>query len=104
MKNVNINGDQVFIKENSLLARVAAWKLNSANGVAMVLGNTIHLHNVTAEKFLDDKKWLKHEYCHILQYKKLGVAGFLWRYLIESIRHGYRNNRFEIEARQAESA
>jgi len=90
------------IKENSLLARIAAKKLG-AEAVAMVLGKTIHLHNSSKEEFLQNKQWLKHELCHVRQFKQYGFTGFIVRYLIESIRHGYDNNKFEIEAREAEN-
>lgn len=91
------------IKENSWLARIAVWKLGT-HSVAMVLGSTIHLWNATKEEFLADEEWVKHESCHIRQFKQYGFVGFLVRYLWESIRHGYYNNRFEVEARNAEKA
>lgn len=87
--------------ENSRVARIAAWKLN-ATGVAIVFGNTIFLHNTRREEFLRNTRWLKHELCHIRQYREHGFVPFILRYLLESIRHGYYNNKFEVEARQAE--
>ncbi len=89
------------IKENSFFAKLAAKKLG-ASSVAMVLGSTIHLHNTSKQDFINDEKWLKHELCHIKQFKKYGYAGFLVRYLWQSLKHGYYNNKFEVEARQAE--
>ena len=89
------------IKENSWLAWIAAKKLR-ADSVALVLGKTIHLHNTSKEAFLQNKRWLKHERCHIRQYKEHGFIGFIIKYLVESIRHGYHNNKYEIEARAAE--
>lgn len=89
------------IKENSWLASIAAWKLGSSP-VAMVLGKTIHLHGTDRENFLRDERWVKHELCHIRQFRQYGFFGFLFRYLLESARKGYYNNRFEIEAREAE--
>lgn len=89
------------IKENSWIARIAAWKLSSGR-VAIVIGNTIHLHNTTKEQFLKDECWVKHELCHIEQYKRLGFIRFIALYLWDSIRHGYHNNKFEVEARKAE--
>jgi predicted SprT family Zn-dependent metalloprotease len=89
------------VKEKSWIARIAAWKLN-ATGVAIVFGNTIHLYNTTREDFLRNDCWLKHELCHVRQYREHGFFGFIWKYLLESIRHGYYNNKFEVEARQAE--
>jgi hypothetical protein len=90
------------IKENSWLAAIAARKLKTQN-VAMVLGNTIHLHNVTTKAFSEDKSWLKHELCHVEQFKRHGFFMFLIKYLYESIKHGYYNNKFEEEARAAEN-
>ena len=89
------------IKENSWLAKIASLKLGTKS-VAMVLGKTIHLHNTTSESFLKDEKWVKHELCHIRQFKQHGYVGFISKYLWESIRKGYYNNRFEAEARKAE--
>ena len=89
------------IKENSWLAWIAAKKLRS-DSVAFVLGKTIHLHNTSKEAFLQNKRWLKHELCHIRQFKEHGFIGFIIKYLSESIRHGYHNNKYEIEARAAE--
>ena len=89
------------IKENSWLAKIAAWKLSSQS-VAMVLGKTIHLHNTTKENFLQNKKWVKHELCHIQQFRQHGCIGFIAKYLWESMRKGYYNNRFEVAARAAE--
>ena len=89
------------IKENSWIARLAAWKM-SASRVAIVFGNTIHLHNTTKEEFLKDKRWVKHELCHIEQYKRLGFVRFIVLYIWDWMRNGYYNNKFEVEARQAE--
>lgn len=80
---------------------MAAVKLKS-HSVAMVLGKTIHLHNVSKENFLNDSQWLKHELCHIRQFKEHGYFLFIAKYLWESLRKGYYNNRFEVEARAAE--
>ena len=89
------------IKEHSLLARVAAWKLGSKQ-VAIVVGKTIYLHNTSRDEFLSNKAWLNHELQHIRQYKKYGLLPFIIRYLVESARKGYYNNKYEIEAREAE--
>jgi len=95
-------GSQHFtIKENSLVARIAAWKLK-ASSVAIVFGSTIHLWNSSKDDFLKNERWLKHELCHIRQYKQHGYAGFIVKYLWESLKNGYYNNKFEVEARKAE--
>ena len=89
------------IKEQSFLARVAAYKLGAKN-VAFVVGKTIHLHDVSKEYFLNDAAWLRHELCHIRQFKEHGYFGFIFKYLWESWRKGYHDNKYEVEARQAE--
>jgi hypothetical protein len=91
----------IKIKENSLYAKMAAYKL-STKMVAIVFANTIHLYGVSKQLFLKNESWVKHELKHVEQYSRLGFANFLWQYLIESIKHGYTNNRFEVEAREAE--
>ena len=90
------------IKENSWVARIAAWKLKS-HSVAIVFGSAIHLWNSSKEEFLQNEKWLKHELCHIRQYKQHGYLGFIIKYLWESVKKGYYNNKIEVEAREAEN-
>jgi hypothetical protein len=90
------------IRENSLWAWLAAKRLKSEK-MAMVLGRTIHLHNTTAEELLQNRRWLRHELAHIRQVQELGSFRFLWLYTLESFRNGYRQNRFEVEARAAEA-
>ena len=93
----------VHIKENSWRAKVAC-KVMKSNGVAIVFGKTIHLYGITEAEFLSSKTLVKHELKHVEQYQHNGYFGFLIKYLWECMRHGYYNNRFEIEARQAENA
>jgi hypothetical protein len=45
---------------------------------------------------------LVHELCHVEQVKRLGSVKFFVLYLLYSIRYGYVNNPFEVEARSAE--
>jgi hypothetical protein len=92
---------EFYIKEKSLWARIAAWKLKSRRA-AIVFGKTVHLHNISRQQFLNDTRLMKHELCHVRQYQENGFLTFLFRYLVESIRKGYTNNKFEIEAREAE--
>lgn len=88
------------IVEKSLFARIARMVLKSSN-VAMVLGNRIHLSGVDRHSFIKDEGWLAHELCHIRQFREHGYVRFLWLYLRESMRVGYYNNKYEIEARMA---
>ncbi|MCP9752846.1 DUF4157 domain-containing protein [Ferruginibacter sp. HRS2-29] len=89
------------VKENSWIARIAARKLKAAS-VAIVIGSTIHLYNTSKEDFLADAAWLKHELCHVEQFRRHGFFTFIFKYLVESWKKGYYNNKFEEEAREAE--
>ena len=89
------------IKENSQLARIAAWKLKSS-GAAIVFGNVIHLYGVSRQTFLANTSWVRHEVCHVKQYRKYGYWRFLWLYVMHWVRVGYWNIPFEKEARLAE--
>lgn len=89
------------IKEQSFIARIAAWKLKERN-MAIVLGKTIFLHGVSADDFKNNSTWLKHEQEHIRQFKQYGFFSFIYKYLLESLKNGYHNNKFEVAAREAE--
>lgn len=93
---------KVRIKENSHFAFLAAKKLKGRR-MAMVLGNTIHLHNISKEDFLADKSWVCHELRHVLQFRQHGYFPFLFKYLVDWVKHGYTNNRFEKEANESEN-
>jgi hypothetical protein len=92
---------RIYIKENSFVARIAAWKMNSSQ-LAVVIGKTIHLHNISKKEFLENKRWVYHEMEHIRQYRKHGLIPFIVKYLIESAKKGYYNNKYEVAARAAE--
>lgn len=91
----------IKIKENSWKAKMAAGWLKVDN-VAFTLGRTIHLHNASAQEFIQDQRWVKHELKHVEQFRRYGFLPFIALYTIEAIRHGYYNNKYEIEARMAE--
>jgi hypothetical protein len=98
---MSTNRTKVHIRENSWLAKRAAANLGF-DYVAMVFGNTIHLHNTTKEKFFARPSWVLHELKHVEQYQRLGMFLFLCKYGIEHMKKGYWNNAFEVEAREAE--
>jgi hypothetical protein len=92
----------ICIKERSLLARIAAWWLG-VKVVAVTWGETIHLHGADTKTLLRDKAWLRHELKHVEQFSRHGRLTFLALYVWESIRKGYHQNRFEVEARASEA-
>jgi hypothetical protein len=93
---------KVRIKENSWLARLAAKKLRF-HRIAIVLGHTIYLYNVSLETFLNSKRWVIHELMHVEQYEREGWLNFAWQYIVDYVKVGYYDNKFEIEARNAET-
>lgn len=54
-------------------------------------------------RFIADPELVLHEYFHVLrQWRGGGLTR--WRYLLESARRGYRDNRYEREARDFSAA
>ncbi|MDZ4794502.1 MAG: DUF4157 domain-containing protein [Bacteroidota bacterium] len=92
---------KVRIKENSFLAKLAAFQMK-ADKVAIVFGHTIHLYHTSKEEFLNDSDWTCHELKHVEQYQQKGISGFLTRYIWDWVKNGYYNNKFEVEARASE--
>jgi hypothetical protein len=84
--------DRVRVIEHSLFAR-----LHGSNN-ATTRRRRIYLRGSAADFF--QNPWLMlHEYCHVLKQWEPGTLT-VPRYLLESARRGYWNNRFEIEARE----
>lgn len=52
---------------------------------------------------INDQRLIRHEQAHWKQAEDLGVTKFYVRYLWLNMRHGYKNNPMEIEARAAET-
>ncbi|HRH47996.1 MAG TPA: DUF4157 domain-containing protein [Panacibacter sp.] len=93
---------KIFIRENSIIARIAAKILRSEK-MAIVVGSTIHLWGSGKNELIENKRWLRHELTHIMQFRHYGFIKFILFYVWETIKNGYHNNRFEIEAREKES-
>lgn len=92
---------EVSVKENSWVAAVAARVLK-AKRMAIVINHTVHLHKASYEEFMNNQCWLLHELKHVSQYRQHGTAGFIRKYLYESMKKGYWDNLYEVEARAAE--
>lgn len=92
---------KVKLKESSWVARLAAKKMK-AGALAIVFGRTVHLWNIRRQEFLQRPDLMVHEVEHVRQYQRHGFVPFLFLYLVDWMRKGYYNNRFEAEARAAE--
>ena len=83
--------DRVRIVEHSRFAR-----LHGRTVLATTRRDAIYLAGSGAA-FARDPDLVLHEYFHVLrQWNPGGLSA--WRYLAESLRRGYRSNRFEVDA------
>ena len=92
---------KIIISENSFIARIAAMVLHE-KCMAVTIGRTIYLWNAGKEELLKNRRWLQHELAHVQQYEQKGCLKFLALYLWESLKRGYQENKFEVEARAKE--
>lgn len=53
---------------------------------------------------INDQRLINHEMVHIDQINRLGPVKFTITYLWYNIKYGYKNNPFEIEAREKSQA
>jgi hypothetical protein len=85
-------------RRGGLAVRVGGWALGQSTAAAITLWRTVFLApstRITAELLL-------HEVRHIHQFE--ASRTFPLRYLWESVRRGYRRNRFELDARDYAAA
>ncbi|MEO8938870.1 MAG: hypothetical protein ABI277_01330 [Burkholderiaceae bacterium] len=52
----------------------------------------------SGKRFANDPGLVLHEYFHVLRQWNTGTLT-TWRYVVESLKRGYRDNRYEVEAR-----
>lgn len=71
-----------FAQSNTIIGFTTYWK-------------TVYIR----EGHYMDKRLLAHELTHVRQIHNLGWLKFTWGYAKEFFKNGYRNNRFEVEAR-----
>ena len=94
---------RIRIRQSSWIAKVASWCIKEKD-VAFTLFKTIHLSDSTAVVFLNNQRWVAHELAHVRQFATYGNIRFIFMYLSESLRKGYYNNKWEVEARASEDA
>lgn len=90
----------IIVKRGSHLAQLACRVMRS-HAIALVWGRTIHLYGADPNHLLSNQNWLAHELVHVRQFESKGIVNFLYLYLRDWMKHGYYNNRYEIEARDA---
>ena len=92
----------VSIRENAWIARISSLVLRQPK-TAIVIGSNIYLWNADREAFLGNEKWVRHEFVHVLQFRRHGLLRFSCLYIWEWMKKGYRNNKYEVEARMLEN-
>ena len=82
------------LRRGGLLPLLGGWCLGERSVAAITLWRTVWL-GLGVEP---SAELLLHELRHVHQFES--VPAFPVRYIVESLRRGYRRNRFEVEARQ----
>jgi hypothetical protein len=81
-------------RRGGIPVNVAGWFLGQRSAAAITLWRTVFL----APNALVDVELLLHEFRHVQQFES--SVSFPIRYLWESVRRGYFDNRFEVDARE----
>lgn len=81
-------------RHGGLPPRLGGWLLGASAVAGIALGRRVWLATARAA---EDPALLLHEVRHVQQFAT--VPGFAWRYVWQTLRHGYTGNRFEIDAR-----
>jgi hypothetical protein len=84
---------RLSLRRGGLPARVAGWFLGQSSVAAITLRRTIFFGPRTCL----DAPLLLHELRHAEQFRERG--SFPVRYIWESLRRGYHQNRYEVDAR-----
>ncbi len=80
-------------RRGGLPPRIGGWALGTSSVAGITLWKTVFL----APDIGFPAELLLHELAHVRQFED--VRGFAIRYIWESIRTGYRGNRYEVAAR-----
>jgi hypothetical protein len=86
----------VLITEHSLYARAHLRMSATTRPDRILLG-------ISGARFIADHELLLHEFFHVIRQWRPGHLT-RWKYLMESVRCGYWNNRYECEAREFAAA
>lgn len=82
----------IRLRRGGLLVRIAGWPLGQSTAAGITIRRTVFL----APRVEADAELLLHELRHAQQFE--ADLAFPLRYLVESLRRGYTNNRYEQDA------
>jgi hypothetical protein len=86
-------------KYNNWFAKILNW-FSPGKNFAIVLSKNCARYSCDKETVDKNPKWRRHEETHKKQISELGLLKFYWQYFIDFLKHGYKNNKFEVEARK----
>jgi hypothetical protein len=90
---------QIRVRRNAVLPTIGGWLSGRTRPMsAVTIRHTIFVH---PDRKLTERL-MRHELAHIHQWETYPWT-FPLRYAWNHLRHGYRNNPFEIEARHRET-
>lgn len=90
----------ITVKTPNKFWQAFLWLDAKASKVERIAGFTTFWHTVLIRpEYMESKTILAHELTHVQQIDNLGLINFTYQYLMESFKKGYRNNKFEVEAR-----
>ena len=87
-------------KYNSTISKILA-KILKYRLFAITTSKNCTRYSCSKEEVDEIIWWRKHENVHKQQFSKFGWFNFVFQYFLESIKYGYINNKFEVEARKA---
>lgn len=72
-------------------------------GVNKIIGFTTFWNTIILDPTrLNSNRLIAHELTHIEQINNLGIIKFTYEYIVELYKNGYKNNKFEVQARNNE--
>lgn len=90
----------ITVKTPNWFWKAFLWLDAKVCGVNKIVGFTTYWGTIIIrEDRINDLRLLAHELTHVQQIENLGIFNFTYQYIRESMKTGYRNNKFEIEAR-----
>lgn len=90
----------VQIREANAIVKFAGLFTGDGGAVAVTIGNTVYV----LPEFRNDNEVICHELVHIAQKNRVGRFKFHLYYLWETILSGYKNNKYEVEARESSAS
>lgn len=87
-------------KYNSRIAKLVGWINRAKSGWAVTISKNTTLYSCSEDEVIANIRWLLHENRHKQQIASEGLL-FYFKYFYYTIRYGYENNPYEVDAKNA---